>query len=333
VWLFCSGLGIPELPNQHRFGGMNVILVFQLNILLQARTCASRRELGNAKTRQCLNRKLETHIHLDYYARLEQNFRHSKSLNRSHKLAHSLSTEPTVTTTHTSCSVLPVYTAMSLTNMAMTADPEKAEQEAGGPVQSRRESAEEYKPAALPLQQGLPMTDGDAGDPKPADAVSSLISHEPEIVYKSKQAIARKDRDEELRLAQVDIKTRLDEVSSGLRELKAKLKVKEDLIRARRSLSKRAAAVEEKDLNVKIEKAKEQLSAREEQAALRRAKKNDMREKWAQKQKTDYEKREARRSEQTGQESEVNDSAEPASAAAVMEPKDWDNFDIDIYDE
>ncbi|KAI4926479.1 hypothetical protein J4E85_006772 [Alternaria conjuncta] len=217
--------------------------------------------------------------------------------------------------------------------MAMTADPEKAEQEAGGSAQSRRESAEEYKPPALPLQQGLPTTDGDAGDPKPADAVSSLISHESEIVYKSKQSIARKDRDEELRLAQVDIKTRLEEVSSGLRELKAKLKAKEDLIRARRNLSKRAAAAEEKDLNVKIEKIKEQLSAKEEQAALRRAKKNNMREKWAQKQKTDYEEREARRSEQTGQESEMNDSAEPASAGAVIEPNDWDNFDIDIYDE
>ena len=131
---------------------------------------------------------------------------------------------------------------MSLTNMAMTADPENAEKEAEGSAQSRRESAEEYKPPALPLQQGLPTTDGDAGDPKPADAVSSLISHESEIVYRSKQSIARKDRDEELRVAQVDIKTRLDEVSSGLRELKAKLKAKEDLARARRNLSKRAAA-------------------------------------------------------------------------------------------
>ncbi|KAI4933734.1 uncharacterized protein J4E92_003402 [Alternaria infectoria] len=260
-------------------------------------------------------------------------FRHFKSLGRSRKLARYLPTKLTATTTHTSCSVLPVHTAMSLTNMAMTADPEKAEQEAGGSAQSRRESAEEYKPPALPLQQGLPTTDGDAGDPKPADAVSSLISHESEIVYKSKQSIARKDRDEELRLAQVDIKTRLEEVSSGLRELKAKLKAKEDLIRARRNLSKRAAAAEEKDLNVKIEKIKEQLSAKEEQAALRRAKKNNMREKWAQKQKTDYEEREARRSEQTGQESEMNDSAEPASAGAVIEPNDWDNFDIDIYDE
>ncbi|KAI4626740.1 hypothetical protein J4E83_003892 [Alternaria metachromatica] len=216
--------------------------------------------------------------------------------------------------------------------MAMTAGHEKVEQESGGPVQSRHESAEEYKPSALPLQQGLPMTDGDAGDPKPADAVSSLTSRESEIVYKSKQSIARKDRDEELRLAQVDIKTRLEEVGSGLRELKAKLKVKEDLIRARRNLSKRAAAAEEKDLNVKIEKIKEQLSAKEEQAASRRTKKNNMREKWAQKQKTDYEQREARRSEQTEQEPEMDDSAEPASAGAVMEPTNWDNFDIDIYD-
>jgi len=217
--------------------------------------------------------------------------------------------------------------------MAMTADPEQAEQEAGGPVQSRHESAEEYKLPALPPQQGLAMTDGDAGETKPADAVSSPISHESEIVYKSKQSIARKAKDEELRLAQVDIKTRLDEVSSGLRELKAKLKAKEDLVRARRNLSKRAAAAEEKELNVKIEKVKEQLSAKEVQVALRHAKKNDMREKWAQKQKTDYEKREARRSEQTEQEPEMDDGAEPASAGAVMEPNDWDNFDIDIYDE
>ncbi|KAI4957039.1 hypothetical protein J4E86_005511 [Alternaria arbusti] len=217
--------------------------------------------------------------------------------------------------------------------MAMTADPEQAEQEAGGPVQSRHESAEEYKLPTLPPQQGLAMTDGDAGETKPADAVSSLISHESEIVYKSKQSIARKAKDEELRLAQVDIKTRLDEVSSGLRELKAKLKAKEDLVRARRNLSKRAAAAEEKELNVKIEKVKEQLSAKEVQVALRHAKKNDMREKWAQKQKTDYEKREARRSEQTEQEPEMDDGAEPASAGAVMEPNDWDNFDIDIYDE
>ena len=187
---------------------------------------------------------------------------------------------------------------MSLTNMAMTADPEKAEQEAEGPVQSRRESAEEYKPPALPLRQGLLLADGDAGDPKPADAVPSLTSHESEIVYKSKQSIARKYRDEELRLAQVDIKARLDEVNSGLRELKAKLKAKEELITARRNLSKRAAAAEKK-LNVKIERVKEQLNAKEEQVALRRAKKNNMREKWAEKQTTDYEQREAKRSEQT----------------------------------
>jgi len=254
------------------------------------------RDLGNAKTRQCLNRTL--HIHLDFYARLAQKSRHFKSLNRSRKLARCLSTEPPATTTHTSCSVLPVHTAMSLTNIAMTADPEKAEQDAGGSVQPRRESAEEYKSPALPLQQALPMTGGDPGDPKPADATSSLIPHEPEIVYNSKQSIARKDRDEELRLAQVDIKARLDEVNSGLRELKAKLKAKEELITARRNLSKRAAAAEKK-LNVKIERVKEQLNAKEEQVALRRAKKNNMREKWAEKQTTDYEQREAKRSEQT----------------------------------
>ncbi|KAH6870287.1 hypothetical protein BKA58DRAFT_457718 [Alternaria rosae] len=216
--------------------------------------------------------------------------------------------------------------------MVMTPDPEKAEQEAGGPVQSRRESAEEYKPPALPLQQALSMTSDNASEPKPADGASSLISHESEIVYNSKQFITRNDRRQELGLAQVDIKARLDEVSSGLRELKAKLKAKEDLIRARRKLSQCAAAAE-KELNVKIQKAKEMLSAREEQAALRHVKKNDMREKGAQKQRTDFEQREGERRERTGQEAEINNGEKPASAGAVVESIDWDNFDIDIYDD
>ncbi|KAI4940774.1 hypothetical protein J4E91_011218 [Alternaria rosae] len=151
---------------------------------------------------------------------------------------------------------------MSLTNMVMTADPEKAEQEAGGPVQSRRESAEEYKPSALPFQQALSMTSGNASDPKPADGASSLISHESEIVYNSKQFITRNDRRQELGLAQVDIKARLNE-----------------------------------------------------------------------KQRTDFGQRKAERRERTGQEAEMDNGEEPASAGAVVESIDWDNFDIDIYDD
>jgi chromosome segregation ATPase len=162
------------------------------------------------------------------------------------------------------------------------------------------------------------------------NSISNLRSYGPGVTHRGKQQKSRDDKDEGLRVAQVDIKARLNKVNSDLRELKARLKTKEEHVRARRNLSKRAMAAE-KELSVKIEKAKEELRAKEEQAAVRRAKKDGMREKWGMKQKADFEQREARRTERSRQDAEGDDGMKPASVGAAMANAYEDDFDIDIY--
>jgi hypothetical protein len=219
---------------------------------------------------------------------------------------------------------------MSPVDTIMSEDREKTEREIGGPVQLLCGSVGEPNSDARPLQQPHHATGNEAGNTRPVNSMTNFRLFGPGIIHCSKQQKSRDDKDEELRLAQVDIKARLDKVNSDLRELKARLKAKEEHVRARRNLSKHARAAE-KELNVKIEKAKEELRAKEEQAAVRRAKKDGMREKWALKQKADFEEREARRTERSRHDAEADDGMKPVSVGAAMAPAYEGDFDIDIY--
>ncbi|CAN9401877.1 unnamed protein product [Alternaria alternata] len=143
----------------------------------------------------------------------------------------------------------------------------------------------------------------------------------------SNQFIVRVSKDERLRLAQLDIKDRLNKVDSGLRVLKARLKTKEEKLTSRYDMPKNIMTAEQK-LKVKIEKAKEELSAKEDLAAARRTKKHGMRDEWAKKQKVDYQQREAKRREQA----KTDIGAEMASAGAAMATSCEGDFDIDVYD-
>lgn len=160
---------------------------------------------------------------------------------------------------------------------------------------------------------------------------STLISDSHKSFKKKNQGlnqfIVRVSKDERLRLAQLDIKDRLNKVDSGLRVLKARLKTKEEKLRSRYDMPKNIMTAEEK-LKVKIEKAKEELSAKEDLAAVRRTKKHGMRDEWAKKQKVDYQQREAKRREQA----KTDIGAEMASAGAAMASSCEGDFDIDVYD-
>jgi peptidoglycan hydrolase CwlO-like protein len=123
----------------------------------------------------------------------------------------------------------------------------------------------------------------------------------------------------------VAIEDRLNKVDSNLRMLKAKLKTKEEQLRASRKISKSIMTVE-KELRIKIEKAKEELSAKEKQAAARRTKKNSIRDNWAKKQMADYDQGEAKQQAQAKKDSGV----ETASAGAAMAAS-YEDFDIDVY--
>jgi peptidoglycan hydrolase CwlO-like protein len=169
------------------------------------------------------------------------------------------------------------------------------------------------------------MTCDKTVDLRPVNSILTLQAYEPAAIYRSKQYFARNGSNKKLRLAQVAIEDRLNKVDSNLRMLKAKLKTKEEQLRASRKISKSIMTVE-KELRIKIEKAKEELSAKEKQAAARRTKKNNIRDDWAKKQMADYEQREAKQQAQAKMDSGV----ETASAGAAMAAS-YEDFDIDVY--
>jgi hypothetical protein len=216
---------------------------------------------------------------------------------------------------------------MSPIHSIMPDDPERQEQGVGDPVQLFPESIGKLKPGALPLQQQHHLTRDMAIGENLLKSSRTLGSYRPIANHCPTQYIARDGRAPELRLGPVVLKDRLNKVESDLRALKAKLKTKEEQVRSRRNMSKSIMTAEQ-ELRVKIERAKEELSAKEKQAAARRAKKDSMRNEWAKKQIADYERREEKRQEQAKMDSGV----ETVSAGAAMATSyEDDDFDIDIY--
>ncbi|CAG5156084.1 uncharacterized protein ALTATR162_LOCUS3977 [Alternaria atra] len=207
----------------------------------------------------------------------------------------------------------------------MSEDSKRLEQEVGRPVQLFCQGVGEPKPDTLPPRRPRYVTYDKTVDLRPVNSILTLQAYEPAAIYRSKQYLARNGSNKKLRLAQVDIEDRLNKVDSNLRMLKAKLKTKEEQLRASRKTSKSIMTVE-KELRIKIEKAKEELSAKEKQAAARRTKKNNIRDNWAKKQMADYEQREAKQRAQAKTDSGV----ETASAGAAMAAS-YEDFDIDVY--
>jgi peptidoglycan hydrolase CwlO-like protein len=169
------------------------------------------------------------------------------------------------------------------------------------------------------------MTCDKTVDLRPVNSILTLQAYEPAAIHRSNQYLVRDGSNKKLRLAQVDIEDRLNTVDSNLRMLKAKLKTKEEQLRASRKISK-SVMTAEKELRIKIEKAREELSAKEKQAAARRTKKNSIRDNWAKKQMADYDQGEAKQQAQAKKDSGV----ETAGAGAAMAAS-YEDFDIDVY--
>lgn len=189
------------------------------------------------------------------------------------------------------------------------------------------QSEGQLKSDDLPPQRPHHITRDMAVDRTSVNSTLISDSHKSFKNRGSNQFIVRVSKDERLRLAQLDIKDRLNKVDSGLRVLKARLKTKEEKLASRYDMPKNIMTAEQK-LKVKIEKAKEELSAKEDLAAVRRTKKHGMRDEWAKKQKVDYQQREAKRREQA----KTDIGAEMASAGAAMATSCEGDFDIDVYD-
>ncbi|KAG9185855.1 hypothetical protein G6011_07186 [Alternaria panax] len=204
----------------------------------------------------------------------------------------------------------------------MSEDPKILEQGVESPVRLFSKSVGQLQLNGPSPQRPRPM----AVNNKSVNLTPAFGSYKPVNIHSSNQVITRDGRNKELRLAQLDIKDRLNKVDSGLRVLKARLKIKEEQLRSRRDMSKSIMNVEQ-EMKVKIEKVKEELNAKEKQAAARRTKKNDVRDEWAKKQKADSEHREAKQQEQA----KTDRGVEMASAGVTTAAPCEDDFDIDVY--